>query len=428
MATKYMWLLAAILCKLSLQIAFAAPAPNMWDQPAAALAEKISAILGPGEARLTIRNLSSISADEIPTIRRQLETDLKAHGVSVSGADSASSIRVTLSESANERLWVAEITEGNQTQVAMVNLGPIQPARAPVSAGILLRKQTILTAQEPLLSALEVPGGFLVLEPEQIVFFARVPDGLKASRQARVLQKSPLARDPRGILRLSADGQEIDAWLPGEQCTGQLGAADLAGAWAVRCYSSDDPWPLLSNAVAPALNPGTNSPAGAQSLSLKAFYNTARNYFTGVITPAVGFDVPPFYAAAPLSRASTGSSFPIGEARLLLAGVDGQVRLIDAGSLHAVAGTRDWGSDFAVLQSGCGAGEQIIASGSGEATHDSLRAYELPAFEAVPASAPLAMDGSVMALWTSPDEKSVFAAVRKTANQYEVDRVSALCN
>jgi len=93
-----------------------------------------------------------------------------------------------------------------------------------------------------------------------------------------------------------------------------------------------------------------------------------------------------------------------------------------------VTGTRDWGSDFAVLHSGCGAGVQVIASSSGEAANDSLRAYELPALEAVPASEPLAMDGTVTALWTAPDGKSVLAMVRNAANEYEVDRVTALCN
>ena len=73
--------------------------------------------------------------------------------------------------------------------------------------------------------------------------------------------------------------------------------------------------------------------------------------------------------------------------------------------MQAVAGTRDWGSDFAVMHSGCGAGTQVIASSSGEATSDSLRAYEIPALEAIPASAPLAMDGTVTALWTAPDGK-----------------------
>jgi hypothetical protein len=52
----------------------------------------------------------------------------------------------------------------------------------------------------------------------------------------------------------------------------------------------------------------------------------------------------------------------------------------------------------------------------------------LPALEAVPASAPLAMDGTVTALWSAPDGKSVLAVVRNAADEYEVDRVTALCN
>ena len=66
--------------------------------------------------------------------------------------------------------------------------------------------------------------------------------------------------------------------------------------------------------------------------------------------------------------------------------------------------------------------------GSGEAISDSIRAYDLPRQEAVPASAPLAMDGMVTALWSSPDGKSIFAAVESAANQFEVDRVTASCN
>ena len=114
-------------------------------------------------------------------------------------------------------------------------------------------------------------------------------------------------------------------------------------------------------------------------------------------------------------------------------GIDGKVQLTEAGVLKPVSGARDWGSDFAVLNTGCGSGAQVVASGSGEATADSLRAYDLPAQEAIPASAPLAMDGTVMALWTAPDGKSIFAIVRKQGNQgagsqYEVDRVTSSCN
>jgi hypothetical protein len=48
-----------------------------------------------------------------------------------------------------------------------------------------------------------------------------------------------------------------------------------------------------------------------------------------------------------------------------------------------------------------------------KASNDSLRAYELPAKEAIPFSAPLAMDGTVTALGRrSPDGKSLIAIVR----------------
>jgi hypothetical protein len=101
--------------------------------------------------------------------------------------------------------------------------------------------------------------------------------------------------------------------------------------------------------------------------------------------------------------------------------------MVVGNALKMVSGTRDWGSDFAAIYSGCGAGTQILVSGSGEVESDHLRAYELPAQEAIAMSAPLEMGGTVMALSTAPDGASVWAVVRKNARDYEVDRVTALC-
>ena len=397
----------AALCGFIGIAADAAPVPSPWDQPAAALAQQIADILGPGQARLTIENKSSISAGEIPTIRKLLEQDLKSRGVIVSGAESASAVRVTLSESARERLWVAEIVEGNRTQVTMVDLGLIPAIHEQTASGLMLRSQTVLSMQEPVLAALEVSGGMVVLEPEQIVFYMHTANGWQDTKRVIIRQKGPLARDPRGLLFAAPDGQSFEAWLSGTECTGPAVASGAASDWPVQCRASDDPWPIAM---------GPNVP-----VQLKAFYNSARNFFTGVISPGVGADLPPFYTAAPVPR-------PAGGAALLIGGVDGKVQLAENGALWTVAGTRDWGSDFAVLHSGCGAGTQLIVSGSGEAAHDSLRAYELPALETVPVSAPLAMDGTVTALWSAPDGKSAFTVVRSGADRYEVDRVTALCN
>jgi hypothetical protein len=382
-----------------------AAATSPWEQPASGLAEQIAAILGPGQARLTIRNLSRIPNEDVPAIRKLLEQDLKMHGLAVSDDESANSIRVTLSENARAQLWVAELVEGNGSQVAMVQLSSGGEQLAQTAGGLMLRTETIFTSHEAVLAVLETANGLIVLEPEQIVIETRAPDGWHEQGRVSIGQKRPLPRDPRGIL-LSEGGTAFEAWLAGRQCTGFYPPVPPR-QWTVSCSPSDDPWPM---------------PQSTQTaVPVKAFFNGARNYYTGVIAPSVGVDPPAFYAAAWIPRAQ-------GEGALVVGGIDGKVLMIENGVSKPIAGTRDWGSDFAVIHSGCGAGVQIIASSSGEAVVDSLRAYELPALEAIPVSAPLDVRGTVMALWPAPDGKTLLEAVRDAENLYEVDRVSALCN
>jgi len=388
---------AAVLSLLACSVA----AQGVWDQPASVLAGKVADTLGPGQARLTIQNLSSIPAEQIPVIRKLLAQDLKARGITLAGAESANAIRVTLSESARERLWVAEVAEGDDAKVVMLELGPA-PASAAKSAGALvLRKQLILTAREPVLAVLDMGLELVALEPQQIVFYAHAADGWQEQQRTNIGAQATLARDPRGMF-VWENAQSFDAWLPGAHCIGGSPAAGSSAAWSMQCHASDDPWTIET---AP---------------SIRAFYNASRNYFTGVLVPDPGPALSPFYSLAVLPRAA-GSA-------LLIGGIDGKVQAVENGALYPIDGTRDWGSDFAVLESGCGAGTQVIVSGSGDAPNDSLRAYEVPAAEAEPASEPLDIQGTVKALSTAPDQKSVLAIVRNANHQYEVDRVTALCN
>jgi hypothetical protein len=416
---KAMRLIWAIAASLLMGAVSPCQTPGAWEQPAAALAEQIAGILGPGQARMTIRNTSTIPIDEIPAIRKLLEQDLKAHGVLASGAESASAIRVTLSENVRERLWVAEVIEGSETHVAMVRVEPgatRQPAAG--GAGLVLRKEIVLATKKRVLTVLEAGNGLVAVEPEEIVLYGKSGDGWQEQKRAAIGQKRALARDPRGVILPDAAGDGFEAFVAGMACTGAYAASDTSGAWPVKCRESDDPWPVASGPF--SSGPTATAGSGESTASIKAFYNAARDYFTGVVTPNAGVDLPAFYSAAQLPRPSG--------AALLIGGIDGKVQIAENGAIKGVSGTRDWGSDFTVLRSGCGAGDQVIASGSGEAASDSLRAYELPALEAVPVSAPLAMDGTVMAIWTAPDGKSVLAAVMRAAGDYEVDRVTALCD
>ncbi len=404
----------------------AAAAPSQWEQPAAALAEQIAGILGPAQAHLTIRNNSTIPIDEIPAIRRLLTQDLKTHGVTTSEAETANLLRVTLSENLRERLWVAEIVEGNETRVAMVHADLIQTRQTPATGSLTLKSQQILTSRDAVLAILETPSGIVTLEPGQIVIYLRGPDGWQEEQEVKTGSSHTQTRDPRGALLGYASGSDFAAWLPGVECSGSNVSGSQPASWTIQCRANDDPWaitqPPLDLTDWGVADKGMN----IKVAPVRAFYNTARNYFTGVLTESPGIDLPPFYALGTIPRSA-------GNAALLINGIDGKVQLVENGALKPVSGTRDWGSDFAALNSGCGTGTQIVASGSGEALSDSLRAYELPAQEAIPASAPLATKGTVTALWSAPNGKSIFAVVRETAgpgsaDSYEVDRVTASCN
>jgi hypothetical protein len=415
---------ALVVCGLAATAGFGAQAPqgqSRWAQPAADLAGQIADILGPGQAQLTVRNLSSIQSNEVPAIRKLLEQDLKACGVLAGGAESANAIHVTLSEDARERLWVAEVVEGSETRVAIAKVDALSAMTiATANERVVLRKERIpglfsrsagAAHDNPILAAAEINGHFVVMFSDRISDFSSAPGGWSES-DSFVMERK-LSRDPRGVLIPAADGGTFSSYAPGTACSGSyalpLNGGAQKSAWTVRCRASDDPWPIYQSADA------------SSAPSLKAFYNTARDYFTGVVTPSVGVDLPPFYSAALIPR--TG-----GAAALLLAGVDGKVQLVENGTIRTVSGTGNWGSDFAAVRSGCGSGTQVIASSSGEAVNDSLRAFEIPALEAVPMSAPIAMDGTVTALWTAIDGKTAMAVVRNAANEYEVDRVTALCN
>ena len=422
---KLIWLGAMVASGLIVLTASAAPPPSPWEKPAADLAGQIAGILGPGQAQLTLRNLSTIPNNEIPAIRRLLEQDLKTLGVMASGAGSANAVHLTLSENQRGRLWVAEVIEGNETRVAMVQVGYEVARNLPMQEHIVLHKESIPFAHglswphydpldDPVLAVLGTRNGLFVLRQNEIVDFALGEAGWMELKEFQIAERIPLPRDPRGMLLPTADGNGFTASTAGAECVGSFTSLESDSAhpengWTVHCNASDDPWPIAQEDTANG------------STVLKAFYNAARNYFTGVISPSLGVDLPPFYTAVLLPRPAEGAA-------LLVGGIDGKVQLIENGALKTVAGARDWGSDFAALHSGCGSGWQIVASGSGEAASDSLRAYELPAQEAVPASAALTVNGTVTALWTASDGKSVFAVVRSMTNDYEVDHVTASCN
>ena len=455
----HLTLLALLACLATLSSSAQTPTPSSWDTPATQLASQIASILGPGQAQLELTNRSTIPTPELPTIRRAIEDALRAHNIKPGNAESANTLHITLSENIAERLWIAQILEGSQTQTTIVRLDK-PTTTGPATAGAistirLERKLLWLSSDLPasglpstnpsqILAALEWNSALILLSNQNISLFKRSASGwIEAVRQPlpHPADARPMPREPRGILLIDSSTSMLTVYLPGERCTSNMlnFAFTSTTDQVIHCESSDDPWPIPANpesspTAGPASNPAS-SPAISSASGQKAFYNTARNYFTGVLSPETSVELPPFYTALPVVASGTPS--------LLLATVDGKPRLATSSGIQPLTGARDWGSDLATLTTSCGT-TAILASNSGEAREDALRAYDLHGSEAVAVSEPLPLKGSITALNqpgnsppassspASPSANTSILAILRTVSStgepiYEVDRVSALC-
>lgn len=381
------------------------PPKSPWDAPATELARQIAALSGPGTVTLVLTNRSSFPNDDVPKIRRVLERELRRAGVIVRDKNADCDVRVTLSQNVQGWLWVAEVQEGIEIKVAMLPVeGSHAASPAEAAPAITLRSTTLTSRNEPLLDVALIGSGaeqyVVSLGPDRIYWYSRTVNGPGPTYASQPEQSfdiphtQPMPRDPRGRI-VPAQDHLFDAYLPGSVCAAsKTGDGDNL---SITCKNSDEGWPLGSE---------------------KAFYNPARNFFTGVVVPGFGPKLPPFYSAAELVSA-TGTAF-------LFADVSGAVHILDGGSHKLLIGARDWGSDIAAVRSQCGSGTQVLASAAGWPDHDSIRAWDIAGREATAVSAPLNFDGVITALWPAADGTSAIAIVRKPAG-YEAYSVSLDC-
>jgi hypothetical protein len=389
---------------LALVLLAPAPALTSWESPSDELAKQIAAIAGPGPAKLTIKNRSSLPTEQLPAIRRTLERDLQSHGVTASSSpEVATVIRVTLSENLQHELWIAEVQEGTEVKVVMVSTDALSTATPSSDAVVTLRKTLLLAQEMPILDvdfvSVNNERRMVVLERERIAAYRQNNGTWIQDQSFDIAHSRPIPRDPRGRIVVgtsAASGHLFDAYLPGVVC----GGSESNGQLVFSCNDNDAPWPIVSQ---------------------KAVYSAARNYFTGVLVPGYATQPRPFYNAAEYARS--------GGTVTLFSETTGRVVLYDKGIPRIVTGTRDWGSDIVSIQSTCSLGSMLLVSAAGTAPTDSVRAYEIPGKEAIPVSGPMALDGSVMAMWQANNSATATLVIRKGQPvQYEAYNVSAVCN
>lgn len=376
------------------------------------LANKIAAAAGPGAFALEVTNRSSLDDKSVREMRSALEAQLHVEGVSTAKAEQAmGTVEVILSESLREYVWTATIVIGSdEKKVALVSMPRASMGTGtPFAAALpIVLKTTLLFVQEqPMLDValIEMPGGarLLVLNDGTVAIYRQRganPGGRwELETSLSIAHSRTFPRDLRGRLLLRRD-HLFDVYLPGTFCrTTSSSVAPLT----LTCNDTDDPWPLTPD-----------------DGSVRAFFAASRNFFTGALSPGIGkvSNVPSFYSAAALPR----SNYTL----WVLAAVDGSLHLVDGMTDQLIRGGK-WGSDLAAVHSSCGTGTQLLASESGDAERDGLRAFEIPDRDPVAASSAVEFDGRIVALWPESSGNGAAVVKRKDTGWYEAYRVSISC-
>lgn len=374
-----------------------------WKQPEAQLAQKIAAAIGPGVVALKVTNRSSLSAAEVEEIHREIVTLLATSGVRIwEPNQAASTIRITLSESLQNYIWVAEIHQGTIDPVILMvsEPRPDSALRPQNTAPLTIRAIPLIAQPDRILDAAVIEGNprrMLVLATDTITPYEFKDGHWNAGPALAITRSHPFPRDLRGRIVLRKD-HLFDAYLPGLVCR-----STNSSPLALNCAHSDDPWPLQT-----------------ERFGVSGFFAPARNFFTGALVPGIGRQrsAPAFYSAAAVSK----DRYTL----WILAGVDGPLHLLD-GISQQVETKVHWGSSIAGVHASCRTGGQVLAS-STEAGADSIQAFEFPDRAPLPVSQKLDLNGTVTELWPSSDGESATVIFRNSATgNYEAMLLNLTC-
>lgn len=352
-----------------------------------------------GAVSVSVVNRSSLSSQDVATIRSELLQQLQARGWRAKTSDQDSgSIAVVLSESARDYVWTAEITGLNSKDVAVIAWPKPRQHPAVATDVVTLTRTLLISSDDALLDVALLDGKIndgsrLLALTSSAVQLYQMQGGQWRAMQAQPLGREPRpARDLRGEI-VAGQGSSFDAYLPGLHCNGVA-----TSTISIVCRESDDPWPLSADR------------------RLLAFYAASRNYFTGVLSGPANQtgNADPFYSAAILNNGA------------IYAGIDGRARLAFSGQPASII-PYSWGSSVAAVRGGC-IPDLVLASSRSDFDHgDSVTAFRLAGSQLTQTAEPLSFSGPVMNLAGSTDGQQAIAVVASPPGRNEAYLLTARC-
>ena len=371
--------------------------PTSIEAAAQALGQKIARLVAPGPVALRFENASSLNPAQQETFKRELSEQLQAAGVRVVTPQAAAyQVTITTAENLRGYVFVAQANGNQPAAMVVLPRGVTIPAEGNT---VVLRKTPVLDQENPIVDfAIAGSGGaerLVVLENERVVIYSRSGTAWQTEQVLEIAHQHPFPRDIRGRLEMGPDRDHwFRAYLPGTVC-----ASSAVLPLTLECHDSDDPWPLNGNE--------------------RAFFNAARNMFTGIVVPALGEQPGRFYSAANLS---SGDWIFVADA--------GAVKEVKPGASIAAMtfDPPDWGTDAVALRSSCGT-VNVVATGAGDySAPDNLHSYEWSSAGPALNADPLEFSGPITAMWAASNGSDAGVVSRNVkSGRYEAYLVTANC-
>jgi hypothetical protein len=216
--------------------------PKSWKDAVAKLGDEVAAAMSPAAVTLIMNNISSLDPSYVPAIGAALREQLQHHSfafpaVNSTAAQSAASLRLTLSESVTEYVWVMGVSsdsaDTNSVPMLMVSVSKSEfPEAEPGEQVLSLEKRFVWKQPEGFLdfALLKDPSSgqplLLILETKRLEIYKSSGSGWQLWRSTPIPQMAALSRDSEGRISL----KEGKIWFKEFEC---IGDPDLTGT--VQC-------------------------------------------------------------------------------------------------------------------------------------------------------------------------------------------------
>jgi hypothetical protein len=290
--------------------------PPQWDDAVRQLADKVASAVSPAPATLSVNNISSIDAWTASTIGMLLERQLGRHSFFFSRSDSSTAasavqLQFTLSESANQYLWVVQIlTNPRDARSFPVMIVAVPKAQQIDSESdqqaLALGRRFVWKQREKLLDFASVNDSssgqpaLLILEVNRLAIYDLAGSQWHQSRTIPIPTAASPTRDPRGTINAKDGIFSID----GFKCVGTPNLTE-----SMHCEGGKAMQPPLKVVAIPGLpsSLGTSVPGRCREKYIELYSDegdwTQRDSIQGylvkvTISPAIvsgnaiGFDGP----------------------------------------------------------------------------------------------------------------------------------------